>query len=189
MTSVNACVDLKKQSHGDIMRKLLNRIYDISGWLACIFFVMIAVFVLANVIGRQVGIAFRSADEFAGYCMSASAFLGLAATFRDRIHVRVTLLIDRFNPGTKAKVDILCLAIASVLLMYLTYHVGLSTWYSYDFDEKTQGMLPMPLWIPQMGMLLGMTIFLLCCLDGLMSSVAGRSDEFFTAQENQSQVE
>lgn len=171
------------------MRNLLNKIYDISGWLASIFFVMIGVFVLANVVGRQIGVAFRSADEFAGYCMSASAFLGLAATFRDRIHVRVTLLIDRFNLGTKAKIDIICLMVASALLVYLTYHVGLSTWYSYDFDEKTQGMLPMPLWIPQMGMLLGMTIFLLCCLDGMVSSMMGRADEFFTAQENQSQAE
>ena len=78
------------------MRAVLNRIYDGAGVLAGIFFVLIAVFVIANVFGRQFGIAVKSADEFAGYCMVASSFLGLAASFRDRILVRVTLLIDRF---------------------------------------------------------------------------------------------
>lgn len=171
------------------MRAVLNKIYNWAGWLACFFFVLILIFVIANVIGRQIGIVFRSADEFAGYCMSASAFLGLAATFRDRIHVRVTIMIDNFNLATKLKFDIVCLLITSIVLGYLTYHVAVMTWFSWDFDEKTQGMLPIPLWIPQTGMLAGLCIFFLCCVDGLFSSIAGKSDNFFTHAENNNQAE
>jgi TRAP-type C4-dicarboxylate transport system permease small subunit len=171
------------------MRKILNCVYDAAGWLACIFFVLIGVFVIANVVGRQIGVAFRSADEFAGYCMSASAFLGLAATFRDRIHVRVTLLIDQFNPHIKARFDVVCLLAASIILAYLTYHTAMMTWFSWDFEEKTQGMLPIPLWIPQMGMLLGMFFFMICCIDGLIMTLRGKPDQFYTTPAQQNQAE
>ena len=101
------------------MRSILNRIYDCAGILAGVFFVLIAVFVVANVFGRQLGITVKSADEFAGYCMTAASFLGLAATFRDRIHVRVTLLIDRLSPSTKSKFDILSLFSLSFIKLLL----------------------------------------------------------------------
>lgn len=171
------------------MRAVLNRIYDGAGVLAGVFFVLIAVFVIANVFGRQLGIAVKSADEFAGYCMVASSFLGLAATFRDRIHVRVTLLIDRFTASTKRKYDVLCLAMAVGLLAYLTFHVGHMTWESFDFDEKTPGMVPIPLWIPQMGMLLGMFIFLISCVDALCATITQHEDKFFLASEQSNQAE
>jgi hypothetical protein len=47
----------------------------------------------------------RSADEFAGYCMGASAFLGLADALRSGDHIRVTLVADRLAPRARRAIS------------------------------------------------------------------------------------
>lgn len=65
------------------MTRILDQIYRAAGVLAAVFLVLIALFVLAQVVlGRRGGQAVPSADEFAGYCLSASSFLALAYTLR-----------------------------------------------------------------------------------------------------------
>lgn len=163
--------------------RLLRHFYRATGWLAMFFFAGILVLVLANVLGRQIGVAFRSADEFAGYCMSASAFLGLAATFRARMHVRVTLLSDSLDPLWKQRLELACLAVAVVLLSYLCWHVCFMTYESWDFDEKTPGLLPLPLWLPQSGMAIGLFAFLLSFIEALWLCARGIPDQAYDSVE------
>ena len=169
--------------------RLLNLIYRATGWLAMVFFVGILILVLANVLGRQIGVAFRSADEFAGYCMSASAFLGLAATFKSRMHVRVTLLSDRLGPVWKSRLENGCLVLAVALLSYLCWHVCFMTYESWDFDEKTPGLIPLPLWLPQTGMAIGLFALNLCFIEALWHSLRGRPDDAYDASEITIQAE
>ena len=79
------------------MRAALNAVYKGSGLLAGFFLVGIALMSLAQIIGRLLGYTAHSFDEFAGYCMAASSFLGLAWTLRTNEHIRVTLALDRLK--------------------------------------------------------------------------------------------
>lgn len=161
----------------------LHFVYRSTGWLAMVFFVGILVLVLANVVGRQIGVAFRSADEFAGYCMSASAFLGLASTFRARMHVRVTLMSDRLGAIGKLRLEWLCLVVAVALLTYLCWHVSFMAYESWDFDEKTPGLIPLPLWFPQMGMVIGLLALDLCFIEALWHALRGHPDDGYDVAE------
>ena len=169
--------------------RLCNVIYRATGWLAVVFFASILILVLANVLGRQIGVAFRSADEFAGYCMSASAFLGLAATFRARMHVRVTLLSDMVRPPWKNRLETACLAAAVGLLLYLSWHVCFMTYESWDFEEKTPGIIPLPLWLPQSGMALGLLAFTLAFVEALWHCLRGVPDRAYDAAEAEVKAE
>lgn len=168
---------------------LCHFVYRAAGWLAMVFFAGILILVLANVLGRQIGVAFRSADEFAGYCMSASAFLGLATTFRARMHVRVTLLSDALRAPWKNRLEAVCLAAAVGLLLYLSWHVCFMTYESWDFEEKTPGIIPLPLWVPQSGMALGLLAFTLAFAEALWHCLRSAPDRAYDAAEAEVKAE
>ena len=82
------------------MRRFLDTLYLWSGYLAALFLVMIALTIIAQILGRFVGIAIDS-TESAGFSLAGSTFFGLAYTFRHDGHIRVTLL-TRLATGTMA---------------------------------------------------------------------------------------
>ena len=76
------------------MRRSLDWLYRASGFAAGVFLVLIAVLVVAQIVGRLGGFQVPAADDFARLAMAASAFLGLAFTQRTGGNIRVTLVID-----------------------------------------------------------------------------------------------
>ncbi|HUX24648.1 MAG TPA: TRAP transporter small permease, partial [Burkholderiales bacterium] len=64
------------------MRRFLDVLYTGSGILAGVFLILIAVLTLAQIGGRLLDFDAYSYDDFAGFCMAASSFLGLAHTYR-----------------------------------------------------------------------------------------------------------
>src|SRR4051812_9031223 len=80
-----------------MIRVFLDRLYLFSGYLAGLF--LIAIFVLMMLLsgGRPLGINIPAGDDFISWCMAATAFLGLAHTFKHGEMIRVGLLIDRFS--------------------------------------------------------------------------------------------
>ena len=80
-----------------MIRRLLDGLYLAAGYAAGVF--LIAIFVLMMILsaGRPLGINLPAGDDFAAWCMAATAFLGLAHTFRHGEMIRVGLLIDLFE--------------------------------------------------------------------------------------------
>ena len=149
------------------MRRFLELLYLGSGVLAGIFLILIAVLSLAQIGGRVLGFDAYSFDDFAGFCMAASSFLGLAHTYRCNEQIRVTILVDRLHGGARGVMEALCL-MASVFL------IGFFAWYtvdmvitSYQINDVSQGLVAVPLWIPQSGMALGLAIMTIAMLDDL----------------------
>jgi len=143
------------------MEKWLDKAFDACGAIAAIFLVGICVLVLAQIIGRLLGVAIPSADEFAGYCLSASTFLALSYALRQGSHIRVTLLIDRLPSRGRRWFEAMCVAGGLALSAYLTWFTIEMVWFSIEFGDLTQGLVPIPLWIPQMGMVIGVTMLTL----------------------------
>src|SRR6266403_679663 len=73
------------------MRAALELLYRGSGLLGGFFLVAIAALTAAQIVGRSLGFAAYSFDDFAGFCLAATSFLGLAWTFREDEHIRMTL--------------------------------------------------------------------------------------------------
>ena len=92
-----------------MIRVFLDRIYLFSGYLAGLF--LIAIFVLMMLLsgGRPLGINIPAGDDFISWCMAATAFLGLAHTFKHGEMIRVGLLIDRLNDNVRHYVEIAAL--------------------------------------------------------------------------------
>lgn len=164
------------------MRQSLDALYKGAGILACLFLIAIAVSTLLAIGGRVFGQALYSTDEFAGWCMAASTFLGLAATLRKNEHIRVSLLIERLAPRSRHVVEILCLAVATVFMGIFAWYAVTGTHESFIFGEMTQGMVPVPLWIPQTGMAVGAVIMFIALADDLLTSLRGKAPSYQQAK-------
>lgn len=155
------------------MRATLNAIYKGSGLLAGFFLVAIAVMSLIQIGGRLFGFAAYSYDEFAGYCMAASSFLGLAWTLRCNETIRMTVVINNTKGRLRHVLEIVCLVIAVAMTAFFAWSSVAMTWTSYALNDVSQGLMPMKLWIPQSGMALGLVILLIAFVDDLVVALAG----------------
>lgn len=158
---------------GSILRSTLDRIYLLSGWLAGA--ILIAMFLLMMVMsaGRQVGLNVPAGDDFVAWCMAASAFLGLAHTFKCGEMIRVGLLIDHLRGGLRRAFEIASLAIALGFVGFFAWHAVAMTWYSWRFNDMAQGVLAIPLWIPQTAYSGGLVILTIALLDEFLNVVTG----------------
>jgi TRAP-type C4-dicarboxylate transport system permease small subunit len=155
------------------MRIALNALYKGSGLLAGFFLVCVAVLSLTQIFARLLGYAAHSFDEFAGYCMAASSFLGLAWTLRCNEQIRVTLLLGHTRGGWRRALELLCLLVGVVLLAQFAWSTISMVWTSFTLNDVSQGLVPVQLWIPQSGMALGLVILLIALLDDLLVMLSG----------------
>ena len=155
------------------MRRALDALYLGSGVLAGVFLILIALLSLAQIVGRLLGYAAYSFDEFAGFCMAASSFLGITYTFRYNEHIRVSLLIDHIGGAGRHRMEIACLAVTLFLIAFFAGFAIEMTWFSFKFGDVSQGLVPVKLWIPQSGMAAGLVVFAIALLDDLIVGLRG----------------
>jgi len=166
------------------MRKFLDRLYTGSGILAGVFLVLIAALSLAQICGRVLGFDAYSFDDFAGFCMAASSFLGLAHTYRRNEHIRVALVVDRFSGGTRRALESLCLAASTFLIGFFAWYAVDMVLTSYQIHDVSQGLVPVPLWLPQGGMALGLAIMTIALLDDFITVLARGTPSYLVAEQN-----
>lgn len=158
--------------------KLLDRLFTWSGYLAGVFLVAIAALVTAQIIARLMGKQIPSADEFAGYSLAASSFLGLAYSFRSGSHIRVTLLSARLASKAQRLLLLVVLLFAGAMIGIWAYNsIGL-VWESYEFKEMSTGIIKYPIWIPQLSMGIGVCLFCLAILEDLVNVIRGKEPNF-----------
>ena len=166
------------------MRAALNAIYKGSGLLAGFFLVAIGLMSLIQIGGRLLDFAAYSYDEFAGYCMAASSFLGLAWTLRCNETIRMTLVVNHAKGGLRRALEILCLAIAVAMTGFFAWSTVSMVWVSYTLNDVSQGLMPIKLWIPQSGMAFGLVILLIAFVDDLLVALAGGSPSYERAADS-----
>jgi TRAP-type C4-dicarboxylate transport system permease small subunit len=179
------------------MQRALSKIYDLAAALAGIFLIALLGFVLYSVgpgiggwlqgvfcgptslfggaacFGNPITYVAGSADEFAGYCMAASAFLALAATFGRGEHIRVTLILQRFTGPTRRALELWCLGLAVLLSGYLAWFMVKNCIVSWRLGDMSTGLVATPLWIPQMGLAIGSVIFFIAIVEKMVIVARG----------------
>lgn len=162
------------------MRMFLEGLYRLSGGLAAFFLAAIGLSVVAQVVGRQLGYTV-DATGFAGFCLAASTFLGLGYSMRHGAHVRVTLVIDSLPPKLKRLFEAWVCLCSFVILFWLTWKAVIFTWQGYVFGEVSTGLLAIPLWIPQSGMVIGLAVMTVAVLDDLTGVLMKREVSYLSA--------
>jgi TRAP-type C4-dicarboxylate transport system permease small subunit len=166
------------------MRRFLDWLYTGSGVLAGIFLILIAALSLAQIGGRVLGFDAYSFDDFAGFCMAASSFLGLAHTYRRNEHIRVAILIEHLTGRKRRAMEFMCLAASTFLVGFFAWYATDMMLTSYRFGDVSQGLVAVPLWIPQCGMALGLAIMTIALVDDLLILLRGGKPAYLVAEES-----
>ena len=161
-----------------MVRVFLDRLYLLSGYLAGLFLIAIFVLMLLLSGGRPLGFNIPAGDDFISWCMAATAFLGLAHTFKHGEMIRVGLLIDRLNDKARHYVEIAALLIGVGFIGFFAWHAVVMTWQSWKFSDISQGVIAVPLWIPQLGYSGGLVILFIAFVDELIHVLRGNPPRY-----------
>lgn len=156
-----------------MIRKTLDGLYLGAGYLAGAFMIAIFVLMMALSIGREVSLNIPAGDDIVSWCMAAMAFLGLAHTFRHGEMIRVGLLIDFLTGRTRWFVEIFSLIVGCAFIGFFAYYAVQMNWQSWKFNDMSQGVLVVPMWIPQLGYSGGLVILLIAFVDELVHVLKG----------------
>jgi TRAP-type C4-dicarboxylate transport system permease small subunit len=154
-------------------RKALDALYYAGGILSGAFLVIILLLMMALSLGRPLGLNVPSGDDFAAWSLVGMSFLGLAHTFKHGEMIRVGLLLERLKGGAKQVAELFSLSVASLFIGYFLAQSIRLTYDSWRFFDMSTGVIVVPLWIPQMAMVLGLGLLLTALLDELWTVLNG----------------
>ena len=154
----------------------LKKIYKFSGYIAALFLILVATFILIGIASRIFGFYIRGLAEYSGYCMAASSFFALAYTFVEGGHIRITLFLEKISGNKKKYLETWCLIVASFFSGFLAFYFIKMLIISYMFQERSEGADEILIWIPQISVALGSAIFFICVSHHLILKVLKKND-------------
>jgi TRAP-type C4-dicarboxylate transport system permease small subunit len=132
--------------------------------------------VLLSIAGRQLHFHVPGTDAYAGYLMAGAGFLSLAHTLRRGEHIRVTLLLQAVRGAPRRALEVWSLTVATALAATFAFYSIKLTWQSRVFNDVSTSSDATPLWIPQISMAVGATLFAIALFDQWVQTLRGRAD-------------
>jgi len=178
------------------MRSALDNLYRLAGGLAAAFIVAIVVVVFvqvclnladkiaAAIAGTGLGLTIPSYADFTGFFLAAATFLALAYALREGGHIRVTLLLGRLPARAQHRFEIAVVAIALAMSAYASWFIILLVYESFEYGDRSSGMVSVPLWLPQLPVAFGLIILTIALLDELVGLLRGRTASWDGKGEN-----
>ncbi len=142
----------------------LRNLYRLSGYVAAVFLILVATFILIGIASRIFGFYIRGLAEYSGYCMAASSFLALANTIGEKGHIRITLFLEKSKKSIRRLLELWCLFVATFFSGFLSFYFIKMLLISIKFQERSEGADEILIWIPQVSVALGSTIFFICVI-------------------------
>jgi TRAP-type C4-dicarboxylate transport system permease small subunit len=165
------------------LRRFLDRLYNGSGVLAALCVFGIFALMMVQALGREAGVLVRGADDIVSWLCAAASFLALGHTFRHGELVRVGLWLDHLGPRGRRRMEVFALGLTAIFVAYMLWAVCSFIYDSWKFNEVAQGLIKVPIWIPQMTFLIGVMIFFVAIVDELILVLQGKKPAYQVAEE------
>jgi len=165
------------------MRRWLDRLYYAAGAIGACFVLIVGVLMIGQSVLREFGVRTGAVNDVVAWCCAAASFFAMAHAFKHGDFVRVTLLLEHVSARVRRVLELASLTIGSISVAYLTWWACRFTYESWVFDELSQGLLPIPMWIPQSSFALGAILLLVAVVDELILVILGHRPTYVTAVE------
>ena len=165
------------------MRRFLDRLYLGAAYVAACCVLLIMILMIAQSILREMHVRTGAVNDVVAWLCAAAAFFAMAHAFKHGDFVRVTLLFEKLARPAQRRLEIGALSIAGVAVAYLAFWANRFTYESWVFNDTAQGLLPLPMWIPQLSFALGSILLFVAVLDELIGVVRGRRPSYVVAVE------
>ena len=165
------------------MRRILDRLYLASGALGAAFVFLIFVLMIAQSILRELHVRTGALNDVVSWFCAAASFFAMAHAFKHGDFVRVTLLLEHLGERPRRILETAALLIGTLAVGYLAWWANKFTYDSFRFNELAQGLLPIPIWIPQASFALGSILLFIALLDELVIVLRGGKPSYVVAVE------
>lgn len=163
------------------MRTRLLWVFEAAGVLAALCVLVIFVLMIATTVMREFGIKTGGSDDITAWLTASAAFLGLAATFRHGDFVRMSLVTEKLSPQWHRRVEIFCLVLATAFTAYIAWAICRFVYESWEFNDYANGLIAIPLWIPQAPFALGAVLLFLAMADQAWHVIRGNEPDYVVA--------
>ncbi|TDI54157.1 MAG: TRAP transporter small permease [Alphaproteobacteria bacterium] len=150
------------------VRTFLDRLYLVCGVIAALFLIAILSLIVLQMVARWTGEVFPGAPDYAGYCMAAASFFAFSHALTRGSHIRVSIVLNAVGPLGRRILETWCFGIGTALAWYFSYYAVKTVFWSWKFNDISQGQDATPIWIPQMAMLIGSVVFAIALTDNLI---------------------
>jgi TRAP-type transport system small permease protein len=144
-----------------ILKNLYETIFYAMTGLCVLAVAVMVLMISVGVFTRYVlSYSLRNVDEIAGYLLVIIVYFGAAYTHRKDMHIRVPVVVDELPAQIRKffeiAMEIVALFFVLVVLVWLAYDLCLQ---SYQMGSIYNSSLETPMWIPQMIIPLGSSVF------------------------------
>ncbi len=161
-----------------------------AAWTSAFTILAIAILISAQiflnfatrVFGLPLPSTIPSYADFSGFMLAAATFLAMPYTFRSGGHIKVSLVTARLPRKARLWAEIISLCGAAFLTSFAVYYIWVLVAESIHFNDLSTGTVPIPLWIPQSVMGIGMSLLCVAVIDSLVQTIA-RGEPVITASE------
>ena len=150
------------------LRRILDFVYTLSGIIAALCLISILSLIVVQMLARWTGEVFAGAPNYAGYAMAAASFFAFCNALGRGAHIRVSILLNAVPARIKHAMELWCFSSGAAISAYFTYYAYEFVYFSWRFNEVSQGQDAVHLWILQSVMVIGGALLTLCMLDNLL---------------------
>lgn len=169
------------------MNALRKYFYLSSAFLSGTCLVLMTLLITAQIFARFLGVVIPSSEDFAGWLLSATIFFGLAYTFNEGGHIRVTMLLVRLGETKRRYLEFFNLFAGLLISGFLAFYTAHTVYESYDFGDVTDTYLVVPLWMVQMPMAIGSLFLFVAMLDSFAVMLMGKSPRYIVNEDAMSE--
>ena len=113
--------------------------------------------------------------EYAGYGLAAMTYLGLSDAMRSGSLIRVGVLLERLPHAARRWLDAWCVLVTLLATVFIIWFVWVDMSRSYRREFWTESVIPLPAWLPPIGLIVGLAIFALDLALHLVLILRGRA--------------
>lgn len=162
----------------------MDRLIRCAGALSVLCLCGMVLVLAATLVLRPVGILVPSSEIIATFLMVGMALFGFVYAYAEGVHVRVDALHQRMPAPVRRGVDVLCHVGGALLCGALAFHSGGLAWMAFRFNDLSDGLVAIPMWIPLGTVPLGFGLFALALLRDGLRLLRGREVRFGVSEKD-----
>jgi len=154
------------------LETLNRRLATFGASLSALLIVALVVLIMVEIIGRSFfDYSTMLADEYSGYFYLAAIFLGLAYTFNEGGHIRISIVTGRLSRNAKRWADIIAGLMTLAILLFALYYSWNFMIESKEMEMLSEGVSETPLYLTQIPIVIGLALFALAAFAFVLRKV------------------
>jgi TRAP-type C4-dicarboxylate transport system permease small subunit len=165
------------------MSRVLDTLYDAAAFLAAGFVFAIFAVMTGGSVMRELGLRTGGSDDVVAWFCAAAAFLAMPHTFKRGDFVRVMLLAEKLSPRSRRALELAALLTGVIFCAFLAWAAVYFVYESWDFHDMANGLIAIPLWIPQSSFVVGTLLLLVAVVEQFVVVLRGGTPSYVAAME------